>query len=71
MKLRLDYQRAQFVKGTDGCVYVVSTDGTTLIFRNESAKQLRHKHADQSKSGAGKWDFRIQLNIQIAAPIGK
>lgn len=65
----LDYQRAQLVKG-NGCVYVVSRDGTTLIVRNESAKQLCDKYSEQSKSGAGEWDFCIRLTIQVAAPVG-
>ena len=66
----LDYRRAQLLNGTDGCVYIVSPDGTTVIFRDDSARQLREKFSAQS-ANAGEWDFRVRLNIEIAAPVSR
>ena len=62
----LDYRRAQLVKGNNGCVYVVSPDGTTIIFRDDSAKELCEKYLEQSRSDPR--DFSIRLTLQVAAP---
>ena len=67
MKLQIDCRNAQLLDATNGYVYVVSTDGTTLIFRNEAAKQLRQKYSEQSS--AETWDLHIKLDIQIVKPV--
>jgi hypothetical protein len=61
-------QKAQLVKGTNGCVYVVSPDGTTVIFRDESAKQLTQTYSESNGEGKD-WDFCLRLIFQIAPPV--
>ncbi len=62
----LDCRRAQLVKGNNGCVYVVSPDGTTIIFRDDCAKELCQKYLEQSRNEPR--DFSIRLTLQVAAP---
>jgi hypothetical protein len=68
-RIVLDYLRAQLVKGTNGCAYVVSPDGTTIIFSDQSAKQLCEQYSEQAKNGAQEWNFCIQLTFKIAPPV--
>ena len=59
MKLRIDCKNAQLLDAKNGYLYVVSTDGTTLVFRDEAAKQLRQTYSEQSS--AETWDLHIKL----------
>ena len=67
MTFRIDCEKAQLVNAPNGQVYLVAFDGTTFGFRDESAKQLREKYSEQSS--AHKWDFHIELNVQVAKPV--
>jgi len=67
MKLQIRCKKAQLLNTTNGKVYVVSPDGTTLFFRDDVATQLRRKYLEQSNADV--FEFQIQLNVQIAQPV--
>jgi hypothetical protein len=63
----LVYPRAQLVKGTNGHIYVVTPDGTTVILREDAARELCEKYSEHSPNGTR--EFSLRLTFQIAAPV--
>jgi len=60
-------RRHNLSKRFNGEVYLVTPDGTTCVFRNKVAKQLRQMYSEQS--AAQQWDFQVELNVEVVKPI--
>ena len=72
--MQLDLKNAQIVVNEKGdrSVWVRDPHGEIeIVFHREYAKRLQQEYEEQLKTGAGKWDMRVQVNIQIKEPTGK
>ena len=70
--MQLGRKNAQVIVGGRGdSVVVVDGLGNTFVFNGPPASQLREEYEQQLKTGAGKFNMRFQVDIEVEEPIGR
>ena len=68
--IQIDVIHAALNKRRDGVVEVLGHSGN-LVFEGSYAEKLWAAYQEQLKTGAGKWDLRILLCIEVEEPTGQ
>jgi hypothetical protein len=67
--MQIDVIDAQVNKRPDGSVEVLGQEAH-LVFKGKYAEKVWFAYQEQLKAGAGKWDLRIHVNIEVEEPTG-
>jgi hypothetical protein len=68
--MQIDVIDSRVNRRPDGSIDVVGQSGC-LIFKGSYAEKLWALYQEQLKTGAGKWDLRILLCIEVEEPTGQ
>jgi hypothetical protein len=67
--MQIDVIEAQLIQHKDG-VHVSGQEGVAFVLKGKYAEKVWAQYEQQLKAGAGQFDLRIRINVDVAEPIG-